>query len=420
MNLAPAGALPVRQIMSNDNFPPASQSSRWLVSTDWLAAHLRDPKIVVVDATYFLPQHNRNAQEQFKNAHIPGAVFFDIEAISDHSTELPHMLPGPTQFGEAVGSLGIGDGDTVVVYDNSPLFSAARVWWTFRIFGAKSVHLLDGGLPKWKAEGRPLESGETKPKAKKFTAEMNVGAVALLDDVRMALADDSAQVVDARSAARFAGKAPEPRPGLRSGHMPRSFNVPYDRLIENGRLKSREKIAAAFNAAGVDLDKPIITTCGSGVTAAVLVFALDALGKRHLWQLAIKPGRPMSFGQIGDTVVLGLPGNPVAVFVCFLLYAWPLLRRMGGAEWPEPRRYRLPALFAFPNRKVGRREFWRGILRAEPPGLAVDKFARDGSGLISGLCAADGLIDIPEDVAEVKPGDPVAFIPFAEFGIVGR
>jgi thiosulfate/3-mercaptopyruvate sulfurtransferase len=153
------------------------------------------------------------------------------------------------------------------------------VWWTFRIFGTKSAHLLDGGLPKWKAEGRPLESGETEPKAKRFTAEMNVGAVALLDDVRMALADDSAQVVDARSAERFAGRAPEPRPGLRSGHMPRSFNVPYDRLIENGRLKSRDKIAAAFAAAGVDLDKPIITTCGSGVTAAVLAFALDALGK---------------------------------------------------------------------------------------------------------------------------------------------
>jgi thiosulfate/3-mercaptopyruvate sulfurtransferase len=265
--------------MSNDNFPKASQSSRWLISTDWLADRLRDPKIAVVDATYFLPQHNRDAHAEYKNAHIPGAVFFDIEAISDDSTDLPHMLPGTTQFGEAVGALGIGDGDTVVVYDNSPLFSAARVWWTFRIFGAKSVYLLDGGLPKWKAEGRPIESGEAKPNAKTFTAEMNVAAVALLDDVRMALADDSAQVVDARSAARFAGKAPEPRPGLRSGHMPRSFNVPYDRLIENGRLKSREEIAAAFTGAGVDLDKPIITTCGSGVTAAVLAFALDALGK---------------------------------------------------------------------------------------------------------------------------------------------
>jgi molybdopterin molybdotransferase len=151
-----------------------------------------------------------------------------------------------------------------------------------------------------------------------------------------------------------------------------------------------------------------------------VVAALDALGKRHLWQLAIKPGRPMSFGQIGDTVVLGLPGNPVAVFVCFLLYAWPMLRRMGGADWPEPTRYRLPALFAFPARKVGRREFWRGILRETPHGLAVDKFARDGSGLISGLRAADGLIEVPEDVPEVKPGDRVAFIPFAGYGIASR
>lgn len=149
------------------------------------------------------------------------------------------------------------------------------------------------------------------------------------------------------------------------------------------------------------------------------VAALDALGKRHLWQLAIKPGRPMSFGQIGDCVVLGLPGNPVAVLVCFLLYVWPLLRRMGGADWPEPRRYRLPALFAFPGRKAGRRELWRGILKETPQGLAVDKFPRDGSGLISGLRAAHGLIDIPEDVGDVAPGDLVAFIPFAEYGIVG-
>jgi thiosulfate/3-mercaptopyruvate sulfurtransferase len=189
------------------------------------------------------------------------------------------MLPGTTQFGDEIGALGIGDGDTIVVYDNSPLFSAARVWWTFRIFGAKSVYILDGGLPKWKAEGRPVESRDTKRARKKFTADMNVGAVALLDDVRLALTDDIVQVVDARSAERFAGKAPEPRPGLRSGHMPGAFNVPYDRLIENGRLKPAEKIAAAFASAGVDLDKPIITTCGSGVTAAVLAFALESLGK---------------------------------------------------------------------------------------------------------------------------------------------
>jgi len=151
-----------------------------------------------------------------------------------------------------------------------------------------------------------------------------------------------------------------------------------------------------------------------------LVAALDAIGKRHLWQLAIKPGRPMSFGQAGNSVVLGLPGNPVAVFVCFLLYVWPLLRRLGGGAWPEPERYHLPALLAFPGRKVGRREFWRGILKETPRGLAVDKFARDGSGLISGLRAADGLIDIPEDVPEVRPGDKVAFIPFTAFGIARR
>jgi thiosulfate/3-mercaptopyruvate sulfurtransferase len=265
--------------MSNDNFPPPSQASQWLVSTDWLAKHLRDPNIAIVDASYFLPTQNRDASAEYRSGHIPGAVFFDIEAVSDHSTELPHMLPGPAQFGDEMGALGIGDGDTVVVYDNSPLFSAARVWWTFRIFGAKSVYVLDGGLAKWKAEGRALESSDTKRPAKKFSANMNVGAVALLDDVRLALVDDQVQVVDARSAERFAGKAPEPRPGLRSGHMPGSFNLPFERLIENGRLKSRDKIAAAFAAAGVDLNKPIITTCGSGVTAAVLAFALDSLGK---------------------------------------------------------------------------------------------------------------------------------------------
>ena len=202
-------------------------------------------------------------------------MFFDIDAVSDHSTELPHMLPGPTQFGEAVGALGIGDGDTVVVYDSIGLYSAPRVWWTFRIFGAKNVCILDGGLPKWKAEGRPLEKGDAKRPPRKFNAEMNVGAVAMLDDVRMALTDDSVQIVDARSAERFAGKAPEPRPGLRSGHMPRSFNVPYTRLVENGQLAPRARIEAAFKDAGVDLDKPIITTCGSGLTAAILTFALE-------------------------------------------------------------------------------------------------------------------------------------------------
>jgi len=267
-----------------ENTPAPSPTSRFLVSTDWLAERLQDPHVVAVDGSYFLPTQQRDALAEYRSGHIPGAVFFDVEAVSDHSTELPHMLPGNTLFGDAAGALGIGDGDAVVVYDSYDppqpgVFSAPRVWWTFRLFGAKSVYILDGGLKKWKAEGRPVETGETKRPAKTFTAQMNVGAVALLDDVRMALADDSVQIVDARSAERFAGRAPEPRPGLRSGHMPRSFNVPFERVLANGRLASRDQIIKAFTAAGVDLDKPIITSCGSGVTAAVLTFALESLGK---------------------------------------------------------------------------------------------------------------------------------------------
>jgi thiosulfate/3-mercaptopyruvate sulfurtransferase len=268
----------IAMLRPDDTFAP-SPTSRWLVSTDWLAEHLRDRNVIAVDGSYFLPTQQRDARAEYRSGHIPGAVFFDIEKVCDDSTELPHMLPGPTQFGKEVGALGIGDGDTVVVYDSVGLYSAARVWWTFRIFGAKKVYILDGGLPKWKSEGRPLEQGDAERTPRTFNAEMNVGAVATLADVRMALTDDSAQIVDARSPERFAGTAPEPRPGLRSGHMPRSFNLPFGRLIENGRLAPRERIEAAFKDAGVDLEKPIITSCGSGVTAAILTLALESVGK---------------------------------------------------------------------------------------------------------------------------------------------
>jgi thiosulfate/3-mercaptopyruvate sulfurtransferase len=259
--------------------PAPPPPNRWLKSTDWLAQHLHDRDVVAVDGSYFLPTQKCDAHAEYDSGHIPGAVFFDIEAVCDDSTELPHMLPGNNLFSEAVGALGIGDGDTIVVYDSQGLYSAARVWWTFRVFGAEKVFILDGGLPKWKAEGRPIETGETKRPPKQFHADMNVGAVAMLADVRMALSDGSAQIVDARSAARFAGTAPEPRPGLRSGHMPGSFNVPFEGVLENGRLVSRERIEQAFTAAGVDLDKPIITSCGSGVTAAILTLALESVGR---------------------------------------------------------------------------------------------------------------------------------------------
>jgi thiosulfate/3-mercaptopyruvate sulfurtransferase len=258
------------------DFPP---SSRWLISTDQLAVRLNDKNLIAVDASYPLVGEPNRARAEYLEGHIPGAAFFEIDAISDHSSELPHTLTGPAHFGEAVGALGIGNGDTVVVYDTVGLYSAPRVWWTFRVFGAKEVFILDGGLPKWKAEGRPLEHGAVQRSAKTFHADMNVGAVATLGDVRMALTDGSAQLVDARSAERFSGKAPEPRPGLRAGHMPGSFNVPFAKLVANGRLAPRAQIEKVFKESGVDLEKPTITTCGSGITAAILSFALESIGK---------------------------------------------------------------------------------------------------------------------------------------------
>jgi thiosulfate/3-mercaptopyruvate sulfurtransferase len=253
--------------------------SRWLKSTEWLAGELGKPGLAVVDGSYYLPAQKRDARAEYLAGHIPGAVFFDIEAVADHSTDLPHMLPGPEAFGEAAGKLGIGEKDTIIVYDGLGLFAAPRVWWTFRIFGAKNVFILDGGLPAWKAEGRKVEAGEVKPAPRIFKAEMDTGAVAMVADVQMALNDGGTQVVDARSAARFSGREPEPRPGLRSGHMPGAHNVPSSALTENGRLVSRERIVKAFADAGVDTDKPMITSCGSGVSAVTVALALEAIGK---------------------------------------------------------------------------------------------------------------------------------------------
>jgi thiosulfate/3-mercaptopyruvate sulfurtransferase len=258
---------------------PNSTSSKWLKSTEWLAAELSKPNVVVVDGSYYLSTQKRDAKAEYLAAHIPSAVFFDINGIADRSTDLPHMLPGPDQFGEAVGALGIAETDTIVVYDGTGLYSAARVWWSFRIFGAKNVFILDGGFPAWKSEGRPVEAGEVKRPPRAFKATMDTGAVAMVSDVQMALNDGSTQIVDARSVGRFAGSEAEPRAGLRSGHMPGALNVPFTEIVENGRLASPEKIAQVFAKHGVDTNKPMITSCGSGVTAAVLTLGLDALGK---------------------------------------------------------------------------------------------------------------------------------------------
>ena len=258
---------------------PPSPASRWLVPTQWLGERLGAIDLAIVDGSYFLPAANRDARAEYRAVHIPGAVFFDIDEIADHGSGLPHMLPTPQVFADAVGRLGISHDMTIVVYDSVGLFSSPRVWWTLRVFGARDVYILDGGLPKWMAEGRPLAAGEEAPRPLPFIPHFNPRAVAALADVQHALSDGSAQVVDARSKGRFRGEDPEPREGLRSGHMPGALNVPYGELIEEGRLMDRGRLAVAFATAGVDLDKPVITSCGSGVTAAILWFALDALGK---------------------------------------------------------------------------------------------------------------------------------------------
>ena len=259
--------------------PNETSGSRWLVSTDWLAGRLGAPDTAVVDGSFYLPAMQRDAAAEYLAGHIPGAVRFDIDAIADHSNPLPHMLPDAGQFARDVGALGIADTDTIVVYDGAGMFSAPRVWWTFRLFGAEKVFILDGGLPRWKAQGRPLETGPVKRAPRQFRARLPANVVASLETVRAALRNKSAQVVDARPAERFLGRAPEPRPGVRSGHMPGAFNVPSTAVVENGTLASPDKLRRAFAAGGVDLDAPIITSCGSGVSAATLWLALDALGK---------------------------------------------------------------------------------------------------------------------------------------------
>lgn len=250
------------------------------VSTQWLEDNLGRRDVAVVDGSYYLSTMNRDAAAEYAAARIPGAIRFDIDAVKDTSSHLPHMLPGEDQFARQVGGMGLSEDMTIIVYDGLGLFSAPRVRWTLRAFGAADVRILDGGFPKWKAEGRPVEAGPAAPRAPAtFRARFDASQVASMADVEAALASGSTQLVDARPAERFTGAAPEPRPNLPSGHMPGSLNLPFARIVEEGRLRGEADILAAMTAAGVDLDRPVITTCGSGVSAAILSTAMELVGK---------------------------------------------------------------------------------------------------------------------------------------------
>jgi thiosulfate/3-mercaptopyruvate sulfurtransferase len=256
-----------------------SEAAAFFVSTDWLAAHLGEADLAIVDGSFFMPDENRNAEAEYRAGHIPGAVFFDIDKIADHATDLPHMLPQPKVFADAMRDLGISDQMRIVVYDAVGLQGVARVWWTLRLFGAKDVKILAGGLPKWKAEGRPIEAGAVTRAPQSFAVHFDATAVASAADVLNASQSGTAQIVDARAAPRFRGETAEPRPGLRSGHIPGSFNVPWREIVDKGELRSPAEVTAAFAHAGVDLSRPIITSCGSGVTAAILLLGLETTGK---------------------------------------------------------------------------------------------------------------------------------------------
>lgn len=272
-----------------------------LVSTGWLAARLGDRAVQVVDATWYMPAENRSGRAEHEQAHIPGAVFFGIDEIADPTTDLPHMLPTPEAFAEAAAALGLRREATIVVYDAQGIFSAPRVWWTLRAMGFPEVRVLDGGLKAWRAEGRPLEGGPVSADLAAVEPDFAPALVRDLEAVRRIVADGGAQIVDARSGARFRGEAPEPRAGLRTGHMPGACNVPFgDLLSPDGTMKSVAELRRVFEGAGVDLAQPIVTTCGSGVSASLLALALARLGREDV---AVYDGSWTEWGGRPDTPV---------------------------------------------------------------------------------------------------------------------
>ena len=252
-----------------------------IVETSWLAEHLSAPDLAVLDASWHLPAMNRDGRREFLAEHIPSAQFFDIDELSDETSDLPHMLPSTVKFASRMKEMGIGDGVRVVIYDSTGIYSAARAWWSLRAMGHNDVAVLNGGLPKWKDEGRPIEDGPARKRARMhFTPRFNAALVADLYDMKGYVRAGNSQIIDARPAARFRGEEAEPRPGLRRGHMPGARNLPYTELINpDGTLKSASEIQEAFAQAGVEPQGAMVTTCGSSVTASILALALAAIGQ---------------------------------------------------------------------------------------------------------------------------------------------
>ncbi|HEX6111511.1 MAG TPA: 3-mercaptopyruvate sulfurtransferase [Geminicoccaceae bacterium] len=272
-----------------------------LVSTEWLAARLTAPDLKVADATWFLPTVGRDARAEYEQAHIPGAVFFDIDEIADEASPLPHMLPDAVKFSSRMRRLGLGDGTRVVLYDNNKYSASARAWWMLRLFGHPEVAVLDGGLAKWRAEGRPVTDEPVVPKDAHFTPRQNNLLLRDLEQMRANLLSRREQVVDARSRGRFAATEPEPRAGLRGGHIPGSVCLPHLELIAtDGTLLPESELRRRFAAAGVDMNRPVVTSCGSGVTASTLALALYRLGREDV---AVYDGSWSEWGGRSDTPV---------------------------------------------------------------------------------------------------------------------
>ncbi|MBO6636587.1 MAG: 3-mercaptopyruvate sulfurtransferase [Roseitalea sp.] len=283
-----------------------ADKSPFIVSPDWLETHLNDPGLSIVDGSWYLPAQNRDARAEYDAAHVPGAIFFDQDVVVDPDSSLPHTLPSPTEFERHASAMGIARDDTIIIYDGPGMFTAPRVWWMFRVMGAGKAFVLDGGFDNWKADGRPVTDAPTRTAGTAFVPHFDAGHLVSFDTMRAIVADGSVQIADARGGGRFTGEEPEPRDGMRAGHMPGARNLPFGALSEDGYLKDLDGLRAALADAGIDPARPVVTSCGSGVTAAVINLALASVGAQDH---RLYDGSWSEWGSKSDTPVVTGPAD---------------------------------------------------------------------------------------------------------------